>query len=313
MSLFSASRWPRRAPTAAARPSGDELFDEEFQRKLDYLAIVSRRVFAGRMRAERRTRKSGAGIEFQDHREYVAGDDFRTIDWGVYERLGRLLVRLYEEEEDLSIYVVVDVSRSMGFGDGAKLAQAKRLAAALAYVGLSNLDRVTVLAASDRVEGRMPTARGKSRIFQVLSFLRGLEARGATDLGEAMKSLAADHERRGLVVLVSDFFDPKGFERGINTLRWAKFEPLVLHVTDERDAMPDAVGDVRLVDCETGAEREVTLTPKLLERVKAAHRAEIDAVRRHCTERQVLWFEADVATPFDDLVLRVLRRGGAVL
>lgn len=136
------------SPARAPKPE-EELFDDQFQRRLEYLAIVSRRVFAGRMRAERRTKKSGTGIEFADHRDYVAGDDFRSLDWNVYGRLGRLLVRLYEEEEDLSIYLVVDASRSMAFGDGKKLRYAKRLCAALAYVGLANLDRIAVVATTD--------------------------------------------------------------------------------------------------------------------------------------------------------------------
>src|SRR5689334_8568882 len=120
--------------SAAKLVQSDDLFDDEFQNKLETLAIVSRRVFAGNMRAERRTKKKGSGIEFADHRNYVPGDDFRFVDWNVYQRFGRLLVRLYEEEEDLSIYFVVDCSESMKFGDSAKLKQAKRIAAALAYV-----------------------------------------------------------------------------------------------------------------------------------------------------------------------------------
>src|SRR6202020_2818539 len=99
--------------------SGDDLFDDEFQRKLDYLAIVSRRVFSGRMRAERRSKKSGSGVEFADHRDYQPGDDIRYLDWSVYQRFDRLLLRLFEEEEDLAIYFIIDASASMGFDDGA--------------------------------------------------------------------------------------------------------------------------------------------------------------------------------------------------
>src|SRR5512136_1759257 len=119
MGLLDALPWRRQKKAAVT--SDDDLFDDEFQRKLDYLALVSRRVFAGRLRAERRTKKSGTGVEFADHREYQPGDDFRSLDWNVYQRLERLLVRLYEEEEDLAIYLVLDSSRSMAFGEGDKL------------------------------------------------------------------------------------------------------------------------------------------------------------------------------------------------
>jgi uncharacterized protein (DUF58 family) len=302
------SKISRRPPP----PDDDELFDDDFQRKLDYLALVSRRVFAGRLRAERRTKKSGSGVEFADHRDYVPGDDFRYLDWNVYQRFGRLLVRLYEEEEDLSIYIVIDASSSMGFDSKRKFRYAQRLSAALAYVGLANLDRITIVAATDKIEERMPTARGKARIFKVLQFLKGLEPSGTTDLGDAMKTFVAQHKRRGLVIVISDLYDPHGFERGINVLRYNKFEPFVLHVVDETDGRPKLSGDVRIYDCETGDEREVTVTPKVLAQYRTAYESYLADIKRFCTERQVPYVPADVKIPFDDLVLRVLRRGGFV-
>ena len=304
---------------ARAVVTDDDLFDDAFQRKLEYLAIVSRRVFAGRMRAERRTKKTGSGIEFADHRDYHPGDDFRYLDWNVYQRFGRLLLRLFEEEEDLSIYLVVDCSRSMGFDmkhhesatmRGPKLAQAKRLAAALCYIGLSNLDRVSVVALSNRVKDRMPTTRGKQRIHRVFEFLRSVQAEGATGLEEGLKQFVAQNKRRGLAVLISDLYDPKGFEQAINVLRYNKFEPIVLHVTDETEAKPKLLGDVRVYDCETGEEREVTVTPRLLERFREEYAKYLGDVERFCTSKQVPYFRADVGVPFDELVLRVFRRGG---
>jgi uncharacterized protein (DUF58 family) len=294
----------------ARRGDEAELFDEEFQRKLDYLAMVSRRVFSGAMRAERRTKKTGSGVEFADHRDYASGDDFRYLDWSAFQRFERLLVRLYEEEEDLSIYFIVDNSSSMGFGDGAKLRQAKRLCAALAYVGLANLDRIAIVTATDEISDRMPSTRGKARIFRIFRFLREVQAEGHTDLGEAMKTFAAQHKRRGLAVLLSDLYDPAGFERGINVLRYAKFDPFVLHIVDPADAKPDLRGDVRVYDCETGDEREVTVTAKVLERYGQAYQEYLDEIRRFCTARQVSYFRADVDVPFDELILRVFRRGG---
>src|SRR5215469_2206169 len=169
MGLLDALPW-RRAKRAVPA-ANDDLFDDEFQRKLEYLALVSRRVFAGRLRAERRTKKSGSGVEFADHRDYQPGDDFRTLDWSVYQRFEKLLVRLYEEEEDLAIYLILDTSGSMAFSSdrgskAIKLTYAKKVVAALAYVGLANLDRVSVATTSDRVLERMPETRGKSRIFK---------------------------------------------------------------------------------------------------------------------------------------------------
>ncbi|WP_437478764.1 DUF58 domain-containing protein [Sorangium sp. So ce1014] len=300
----------RRLSALSAGAPDEELFDDEFQRKLDYLAMVSRRVFSGAMRAERRTKKTGSGVEFADHRDYAPGDDFRYLDWAAYQRFDRLLIRLYEEEEDLSIYFILDTSASMAFGDGAKLRHAKRLCAALAYVGLANLDRIAIVTATDEISGRMQSTRGKARIFRIFRFLGQARKGGATDLGEAMKTFVAQHKRRGLAVILSDLYDPVGFERGINVLRYNRFEPFVLHIVDPREARPALRGDVRVYDCETGDEREVTVTAKVLDRYAEAYEQYLDEIRRFCTSRQVSYFRADVSVPFDELILRVFRRGG---
>ncbi len=310
LDVFKKATAPVSRRLGLRRPERAELFDEAFQKKLESLAIVSRRVFTGRMRAERRTKKKGSGIEFADHRDYAPGDDFRYVDWNVYQRFSRLLVRMYEEEEDLSVYFIVDCSSSMGFGDGHKFDQARRLCAALAYVALANLDRVTIVSATDSIVARMPTTRGKGRIFKVFDFLRRTQPDGVTDLADSLKTFVAQHKRRGLAVLISDLYDPAGFEQGINVLRYNKFEPYVLHVVDPTEAKPNLKGDVRIYDCETGDEREVTVTPKLLERMERAWNEYLVDVERFCTSRQVPYFVADVQTPFDELVLSVFRRGG---
>jgi len=299
----------RKGPSSS-KANDDDLFDDDFQRKLDYLALVSKRAFAGRMRAERRTKKTGAGVEFADHREYQPGDDFRYLDWNVYQRFDRLLLRLFEEEEDLAIYFIVDASTSMGFGDARKFRYAKRVAAALAYVGLANLDRVSITSTTDKVLNRMPATRGKARIFKVFRFLKELKPDGQTNLEDALKSFVAQNKRRGLVVLASDLYDPHGFERGINVLRYNKFDPFVVHIIDREEAKPKLAGDVLLYDCETGDEREVTVTAKVLERFEHAYGEYLSDIERFCSSKQVPYIQADVAVPFDELILRVFRRGG---
>jgi uncharacterized protein (DUF58 family) len=290
--------------------AASELFDDEFQRKLETLAIVSRKVWAAQNRAQRRTKKRGSGVEFADHRDYTAGDDFRFVDWALYRRFGRLLVRLFEEEEDLSIYFLIDCSKSMAFGAQHKFDQARRLCAALAYVGLANLDRITIVGVGDNVEARLPPARGKGQIFKIFRFLRNLEPTSNTDLEQALRTFVAQHPRRGLAVLISDLFDPQGFERGLNMLRYNKFEPFLLHLTDAADRAIPRLGDLQLEDCETRESREVTVTAELEAKLQSAFSDYQSAIEAFCAKSHIAYFQADVYAPFDQLVLRVFREGG---
>jgi uncharacterized protein (DUF58 family) len=289
-----------------------DLFDDEFQKQLEYLAIVSRRIVSGRIRAERRSKKTGSGIEFADYRQYSPGDDSRYLDWNVFGRLGRLLLRLYEEEEDLTVFLLLDCSASMGFGDPCKLDYSKRLTAALAYIGLSHLDRVSVVTFRDGIVSRRPPARGKHNIFGIFDLLRPAEAEGRTDMAGTMKSFVAQNKRRGVVVLISDLFDPEGFETGINTLRYANFEPYVVQIVDSKDLSLDLLGDVILQDSENGQTRPVTVTPRLLEQYAFAYRQYLEKVSDFCTAKQVPVFVLNNRSPLADAVLRLLRHGGMV-
>ncbi|GAB4518690.1 MAG: DUF58 domain-containing protein [Haliangiales bacterium] len=287
-----------------------ELFDEAFLKKLEYLHVVSRKIFTGGQRAERRMRKVGSGIEFADHRRYTWGDDFRYIDWNVYGRVDKLLLRLFEEEEDLYIYLLLDASRSMLIGDPLKLHYAMQVSAALAYVGLASLDRVAILPFSNRLHGRLPPARGKNRIFKVFEFLRNVEVGGDTDLAACVEKFVHQNKRRGLVVLLSDFYDPRGFEEALNTLRYNKFDPFVLQVFDRKEAEPSLHGDLALVDCETGELKEVTISRSLLDAYTREHEKFCGELRDFCTARAVPYFRTHTRVAFDDLILRIFRTGG---
>jgi len=302
-------------PSTAARDKRvadrSNLFDDRFLKTLEHLHMVSRKVFAGNLRAERRTRKVGSGIEFADHRTYTRGDDFRYIDWNLYGRMDKLLLRLFEEEEDLHIYILVDVSDSMAIGSPLpKLHYAMQVAAALTYVGLANLDRVAIIPFSDRILGRLPPSRGKNRIFRVFDFLRTCDLGGKTELADCMKDFVHQNKRRGLAVVISDFYDPQGFEQGINTLRYNKFEPFVLQVYDHREAEPQLHGDLALVDCETGDTREVTVSRALLEQYTKAHEAYCQELEAYCTKYAMPFFRTVTSIPFDELVLKIFRSGG---
>lgn len=298
---------------AAAPQKGEvtvDLFGEEFLRKLSTLALMSRRTAAGVRRGERRSKKKGSGVEFADHRPYVPGDDIRFLDVGIYQRFGKLLLRLFEEEEDLSIYFLIDTSLSMATNGSAKLNRAVQIAAALAYVGLSGLDRVSVTTLGERVSGRLPATRGKQRVFRILKFLSEIEAEGQTNLAPALKAFVAQNKRRGMAVLLSDLFDPEGFEAGINVLRFNKFDPVVIQLVDERDHDGKLTGDLELVDIETGRSREVSMTPEVQKKLQRETETRQKSIERFCASRGVPHFAVSVATPFDEVVLSVLRAGG---
>ena len=233
-------------------------FDSEFLKKLEYLYIVSKKIFAGRIKAERRSTRCGVSVEFADYRNYTAGDDFRYIDWNAFARFDELLLKLYEEREDLHIYFLVDASQSMAGGEPQKLLYAKRVAAALAYISLSNLDRVNITAFTDRDLNRLPTERGKGKIFLVLDFLDRIDGTGETYLENAFRNFVHTTKRRGLIVLISDLFDPRGFANGLNVLQFQKHDLFVVHIIDEREANPNLRGDYYLVDVETEQLRPVT-------------------------------------------------------
>src|SRR5205814_8257029 len=174
---------------------------------------VSRRALAGQNRADRMTPMRGRGLEFADHRPYAAGEDLRNFDWKAYKRLNRLLLRLFDEERDLPIYLLLDVSRSMA--EPAKFDMARRVTAAICYIGLAHLDRITLLPFAEGLGHESVPGRGKARIFRVFERLEQLEADGVTSLRASFKAFASRPRQTGLTVVISDFLDPEGFDAGL--------------------------------------------------------------------------------------------------
>ena len=291
----------------------DDLFDSEFLARLEYLRVVARHLFAGTSAGSRAGRRTGPGLEFSEHRAYVAGDDFRHIDWAAFGRLERLLLRLCQQEEDLSIYFLLDASGSMATGRPPKFDHARRLTAALGYVGLASLERVEILAVnSEGVCGHLAAGRGKRRLLSVLAFLRRLSAGGPTDLKRAVDAFLPHASKAGLAILVSDLFDPAGYERAFLALQANGFEPWCLHVTDRADFAPDGLGDLAVEDAETGETMGVHLSPEVCERLMAEARRFGKEVRAWCTDRGIGYAAAPTDLAVDTLVLDVLRRGGLV-
>ena len=293
-------------------PQPTDPFDSAFLERLEYLRIVSRRLAAGTSAGRRRGRRTGPGLEFAEHRAYVAGDDFRHIDWAAFGRLERLLLRLCQQEEDLGIDFLLDASASMTTGRPTKFDHARRLAAALAYVGLASLDRVRVFAVADGVRSHLSAGRDRANVLAILEFLRHLEAEGRTDLARSAQEYLAHAGQRGMAIVVTDLLDPGGYTRPLTLLAGRGLEAWCLHVTDPADLAPPGTGEVAVADAETGETLGVHLTESVRERLVAeADRFAADA-RAWCLGRGIGYAEAPTRTPADAMVLDVLRRGGLV-
>lgn len=289
------------------------LFDSDFLAKLEYLSLVSRRTFRGQLLAQRRTAKLGSGVEFSDHREYNPGDDFRYLDWNLYARHDELLLKRFQEEEDLHVYLLLDVSRSMEFGEPPKFDLARKLVAALAYIALADLDRIAVVAFADRVVADFPLTRGKAKILALLDFLGRLEpAAAATNLAQVAAGFVHRSQRRGLAIVVSDLYDPDGYERGLDLLRHHRYELSVIQIHDRAEAEPKFLGDVELWDVETGAARKVTVTEKNLRQYKSLFASFQQNLKRYCRGHSVGCTLAASDLAFEELILGMMRAAGPV-
>jgi len=284
-----------------------ELLEPDFIRRLERLAIRVRRAFAGRMQGERRSTKRGASIEFADYREYVAGDDPRYLDWNAAARMDRLFLKLYVEEEDVSVHFLLDGSSSMEFGASPKIDFARRLTAALAYVSLVNLDRVTVVPFAAGRGTALGPKRGKSQLFALLDFLEGVTPSGQTSLIGTVTEFLATSPRRGPVFVVSDFLDPAGYERPLALLRHSGFQPMAIHVMAPEELDPSDAEDVRYIDAET--EKGVDLS--MNRAVVKAYRARVEAFRqemlRWCRQHDVPYAFGRSDADFEEFVLGSLR------
>lgn len=289
------------------------LFPSDFLTRLEYLSIISKRVFRGSLLAQRRTMQMGSGIEFSDHREYTPGDDFRYLDWHVYARHGDLLLKRFQEEQDLHVYLMLDCSKSMGFGQPAKFDLARHLVAALAYIALADLDRICVLGFSDGVVAEFPLTRGKAQILSLMSFLEGLEVTGSmTNLSRSAQGVLHRSRRSGLAVIVSDLFDENGFQKGLDQLRYRKFDGHVVQLFDPKEADPGLLGDVEFRDMETDSLRKVTVTEKNIRRYKQLFQEHQTSVRNYCTNYGLGCAQTPSTIPFDELILRMMRESGQV-
>lgn len=311
------------------------LFDAGFLKKLERLSLISRKLRAGRMKGERRSKGRGTSVEFADYRNYVPGDDLRRVDWNAYARLERLFLKLYQEEEDITVHVLIDASKSMDWGDSTpalglgatglaglvtpsvdqnKLVYAKRTAAALGYIGLSGFDRVTIGAFHRGAVSRFPLARGRGHAVNMLRFIAVVQPGGETDLDTSLRAYAAQARFPGICFVLSDFFTAGGGTEGLAALQAAGHELHLLHILAPAEVHPETalLGDLRLRDSETGQTQEVSIDSGLLDLYAEKFAAWQGALEGFCRRRGINYLQVTTDDPFDELVLHYLRRRGVI-
>ena len=287
------------------------LLEPEFLRKLERLAIAAKRVQLGMTKGERKSKRKGSSVEFADYRDYVQGDDLRHVDWNIYARLDALYLKLFQEQEDLTVHLLIDASLSMGFGTPAKLEFACKLAAAIGYVGLVGYDRVSVEAFSEGQARRMRPVRGRASAMKLFSFIQAIEARGTTELERACRShVVRNRATKGIALIISDFFDPDGFEGCLRRLTQSGSDLYAVQVMAPEEIDPELSGDLKLVDCETSSFTEISVSRALMKRYKKNRDGFCESIRRFCLARGIGHFVVSSATPVEQLTLDVLRRGG---
>lgn len=290
-----------------------ELFDAAFLRRLHRVWLACRRRFQGLERAGRRSIGSGASLEFADYRNYSRGDDYRSLDWKIYGRLGKLFLKLYEEEEDLPVYFLIDASQSMRMDDAPnrKIDQARRLAAALSYLALNTLDRVGAAYFSSHLGEQLGMGRSRHHFHNVLRFLRSVPAEaGPTNLEAAVSAFCKRNRRRGLVLLLSDFFDPAGYRGAFDLLRYHRFEVRLLQVLSAADFAPSSEGDCLLSDSETGESLPMTVNRRVLADYRRAVETFVEEIRQDALRNGAVHHLCMTDQPFDELVLDLVGAGG---
>lgn len=288
------------------------LLSSELLTRLERLELVSRKIYRGQMKGERRSPRKGQSVEFADFRSYVPGDDTRFIDWNTYARLDRLFLKLFFEEEDLHFYTLIDASASMNFGDPTKLDYAKQLAAALGFIGLVRSDRVRIETLGQGAHAQGPVLRGRKSVWRMQQYLESVEPGESISLHEGVRNFCLRNSGKGIVVLISDLMDKEGYESALRYLMAQQMDVYVLHVLSQEELDPEITGDLRLVDCEDADVAEITVSGPLLKRYQQTLSSFIGGAKEFCSRRGMSYAMVRNQTPVDELVLNLLRRQGLV-
>jgi uncharacterized protein (DUF58 family) len=290
----------------------DKLIDPDMMKRLEHLMLVSRKMSSGSVKGERRSRRRGMSNDFADYRSYVAGDDLRYLDWKIYGRLERLFLKLFLEEEELTVSILIDVSQSMAHGTPQNLQYAKQVAAALGYITLSKMDRLIVCSFGDGIIEQYGPKRGKGNGARYFQWLENLETSNATGINRAVRGFTNSQRGKGLAIIISDFFDFSGYEEAFKMLMGRNYEVLAVHLLSPEELDPQHKGDLKLVDCEVGLTTDVSMGKSVMDAYGSTLDAFCGGIRDYVVRRGGTYLAASTETPFEKLVLDLLRRRGII-
>jgi uncharacterized protein (DUF58 family) len=276
--------------------------------RLDSLDVLSRKILQGKLHGERRSKRRGQSVEFADYRPYVAGDDLRFVDWNIYGRLEQLFLKLFLEEQDLTVHIVVDGSASMSLGEPSKELFIKKLTAALGYVSLVNNNRVTISFFADGVKGQLANMRGRNYLHRMAEYLLSTECEGFTDFDNSCRQLAAGRIGSGVMIVLSDFLFKDGYNSGLRRLIGNRYDVYAIQVLSAQELTPDLTGELKLIDVEDTDVAEITVSAALVKYYKKNVTAYCNELRSFCTRRGAVYVLANSADSVESLVLNYLRR-----
>ncbi len=291
------------------------IFTESTLRKLKQLTLIASRVRSGAIKGERRSSHRGNSVEFADYRNYTAGDDLRRLDWNIYARLEKPFIKLLEEEEDLAVYVLIDGSRSMDWGEGEehKFNYALKLAAGIGSIALSSGDLLSVgFLQGGHVTSEFGPSRGQYALPRLFRFLESLKADQQTDLNASLRDYSIAPRRAGLVVLISDLFAVDGYESGLRQLLSRGHEAALIHVLSPDEVDPPLAGDLQLMDIETNAEQDVSVDGGLRNLYRARVQAWIQSTQADCRKHGIRYLDLVTSQPWEQALLLEMRRTGMV-
>ena len=285
------------------------ILDAKFLKKLERLTLVTRRPFAGQMKGEKRSVKRGTSIEFADYREYALGDDLRYVDWNTYGRLDKMFLKLFVEEEDLYLALLLDSSASMSFGSPKKMEYAVKVAAALGYISLTNYDRVSVQTYSESLGKPLPPQRGRGGVPPLFNYLENVKADGKTGFAASLRRYASTSRNKGVAIVISDFFDPN-WQEGVKSLLARGNQVALIQTLADDEIKPTLLGDLRIIDSETGDAKEMSVNPQLLARYEQTFNAFCADIETFSNRYGIDYLRTSTSLPFEELILKYLRQQG---